>query len=1004
MRTKRIPIVINGGLDTKTNPKLLQPGAALQIDNMYQQRTGEWSVRNGMPTQSATALAISSAPMAYASPAGGVSAVVRGLANASGTFAQAAPARYGTRGTSLTGWEGSNGNVLANYWPFPAYAALTSGLYGDGSNDVFDGDYATLGTLAGAVAKGANNKYFDTATGRVADYGTVLSSTGGAPRMVATTNYIAMVGTQSGGPYDIQIFAYSAAGVFASYTPVVAGLAAAAPWFDVTQNPGTDTITVAYKATAGGVTAFVFDLSTGAITVGPTNYAAVDASMALALVDTRANFPTGHATLVTAGAADGLAYYIITTATLVSGAKVTLDAAATVNIRQLAGHWDTGSQITVLYEVSSGVSRLFDTVKRVRFNGAATIITLAPSFSIYSRTAKGADGKWYFIGAYDSPVQGSYALLTCDEFTFSSGGSVAAAPVCQVMAGEGGGRRSVQSSVTNLLVSGTSFLAALPRKRRVNVAGVSAQQGRILQLATFSDVTTTASRPREVGGVTYLPGGLIYGDDGQNCRAVVFPRYVEVPALASSNAGGAMTSSKSYGYRIVIRRQDSAGRILRSAASIPVTITLGAADNTVTLTVPNPYIRWTDSRAFNVFELYRVGPIENGATLYNKVLTSSSLASFTADTFTLTDQLSDANAALGEAAYFTGNTEENIAPPSTSLLEVNGGRIWIVNAEDPTELWPSKQVKAGTIPGFTFDFAFRVDGDSKGAITALGSMDGRLIVFKDGATWVVSGDGPNDLDQGSFSPPQLVSRDTGVAAGLARSVVSTPDGLMFQAARGICLLDRGLGVSYIGAPVEAYTLSANVVDASTVRGTSQVRFVMASGRCLVWDFQVKQWSTFILPVGGSTIVACVDAPQGWYYVTADGKLRKDTAGTTTDDGAAIVPVLSLPHLAFDGFIGYQRLYSLKILLDGIGNCTLAMDAEFNYSGAVTGFPRTIALTAGATAQVEYNPPDGKAKSAAVRPVLTVLGSPLGGTFRLTSVTATIGIKDGSNISDGNRMT
>jgi hypothetical protein len=1003
VRTKQIPIIVGGGLDTKTNPKLLKPGSALQIDNMFQQRPGEWRARNGMTTQVASNKTITSAPFPYATPSGGgVSAVARGL----GSFAPAVPVRFGTRGTGSLGWESANGTNANTQFPYPTGVASTVGLYGDGASDVFDGDLASAGGFIGTIALAGGAKFFEAATGRLDDYSAFLPSFVTPPRMTATTSYLVAVGLTGAGPYSIQLIVYGVDGSIATYTPasLASVVATAQPWFDVIANPGTNTITVAYRASVGGVSAAVVDLSTGAVTVGPTRYAAADATMALAFVNATAALGSSILALATAGGTNGVAYFTITIATLVAGGTVTVDATATANVRQLAGHFDDPSTVTILWEVP-GSSRIYDTVKRGRFaSGAWTTIALAPSYSLYSRTAKNsADGKWYFIGAYDSPTaQSCYALLTCDDYAGVSNNR--AAPACFVMPGEGGGRRAAQSSVTNLIASGSTFLCTLPRKRRVTVAGVAATQGRVLQLVTFSDALPTASRARELGGVTYLPGGLVYVDDGQSCRPAVFPRYPEVPALVSFTGGGGMTSGKTYGYRLVLKRKDSAGRIIRSAGSVPVTITLGASDNLVQLTIPNPYLYWCDFLAYIEIEIYRVGPIESGATLYNLVGTTV----FNQNTDTLTivnDFMSDATAALGEVAYFTGNVEENIAPPSCSLLEVNGGRLWIVNAEDPSELRYSKQSKAGAIPGFTPDFALRIDGDGRGGITALGSMDGRLVVFKDGAIWVVSGDGPNDLGQGSFSPPQIISRETGVPAGLARSVVSTPDGLMFQSPRGIYLLGRGLGLEYIGAPVELYTLAANVVDASTVRGTTQVRFLMASGRCLVWDYQAKAWSTFILPVGASSAVGCVDANAGWYYVTADGKLRLEVAGAASDDGAAIVPVISLPHLSFAGLSGYQRLYSLDLLFDVLGNHTFSVDAEFNYSGALTGSPKTKAVTtATPTAQVQYPPPDGLAKCTAMRPVITVSGSPVSGTFRLTSVTAQVGIKSGTNIPDTNRLT
>jgi len=104
-------------------------------------------------------------------------------------------------------------------------------------------------------------------------------------------------------------------------------------------------------------------------------------------------------------------------------------------------------------------------------------------------------------------------------------------------------------------------------------------------------------------------------------------------------------------------------------------------------------------------------------------------------------------------------------------------------------------------------------------------------------------------------------------------------------------------------------------------------------------------------------------------------------------------------------LGYQRLRSIDFTLDVIGNHTVSVDAEYNLSGSLTGTPKAIPLTtATPTAQVSYNPPDGRAKCTSVRPVITVSGTPAGATFRLTGATATIAVKRGSNITAPSRMT
>ena len=225
-------------------------------------------------------------------------------------------------------------------------------------------------------------------------------------------------------------------------------------------------------------------------------------------------------------------------------------------------------------------------------------------------------------------------------------------------------------------------------------------------------------------------------------------------------------------------------------------------------------------QAWQSVEHYRAGPAAAGAVNYNKV-GETFLNGAATDVLTFNDQLSDVSAYAGELLYSTGNTLENFVPPSCSILTVCAGRVWLVNAEDPTELWPSLEYKTRVGIRFNQGIAFKVTGDGAGGITALASMDGRVIAFKGTAIYVISGAGPNDAGAGSFNPPQAVSLTIGTV--LPRSVVATKDGIMFQAATGIWLLDRGLGLTYVGAAVEQYTQAANVVDGSLVNGYTQGR-------------------------------------------------------------------------------------------------------------------------------------------------------------------------------------
>jgi len=1001
----QVPVYIGAGIDTKNNPKLVQPGALLELENMYQLRTGELRLRNGFAALKTTAGPFA-ADNLFPLP-GGV------LGNVQVSSSGVAPKLFEKYATfNNTGnWVPSE---RKSFFPYPVAVTGISGVAAESSfaisqsiPDLVDGSTAVANgvqlTSWIELATGNMNYLVKKLGGATFDAGSQAIASNGRPPVCAAAGtagtalfYLDTAGTPSLCALN---FTLSGSGFSSGATLVLNGVSAAQPWFDAKSIPGGNLIAVAYRASGGGVSVLVYNAATGAVTTGPVNIAAADASMCLGWMD---NALGGNLWLATAGATSGVVVRGITASTLAVASTNTIDGTATANVRQITGHV-TGAGTQAIYWETSASPTYNSVVNRGTWNGSsASSAAFAAGYCLYSRTFKGTDGLYYFIGAYDSTLQPTYSVIPADVYDtsfpriFSSAG--------QIFSGYAGGRRASVSSLATCEAGTAGTLIPLARKQQVTTTTGTTTGLRAMNMGEVV-LTSKFYRPREIGGTVFIPGGIIHRDDGVNAEAATAPFYLETPSLASS-ATGSMTASGAYAYRCVLKRIDATGRVTRSAGSVVATITLGGGDGQVTLTLQNPRLLPADWETYYV-EIYRAGPAATGAVNYNKVGEAIPPLFSSANTFTFVDTMSDASAQAGELLYSTGNVLEHFEPPACTLLEVCGPRVWIVSAEDTTQLWYSKEYKPGAGIGFNPALTMRVTGDGYGGITALAAMDGRLIIFKSQAIYVISGDGPNDLGQGTFNPPQAVSLSVGTV--LPGSVVAMPDGIMFQGAAGIYLLDRGLGLTYLGKPVEQYTLAESVVDASLVQGINQARFVMASGRCLVWDYDLKTWSTYKLRVDGSTIVACANVPSGWCYALANGTVYQETPGVYADvngTSTAIVPRVGFPHLNLAGLSGYQRIYKVEVVFDPIGDHAIALDCEFDYSGAVTGTPRTKAVVAGAASSiVEYNPPEGHAKSTAIRPVLTTSAQAAGsGAFRFTGLAVTVGVKRGSNVPYSNRLT
>lgn len=1028
---RRIPLLINGSIDTKSNPKLVQAPALLELENMYQLLTGQMTPRNGFSAQSAVAGTLSSPSNLFVTKNGGLATIGTGAAPAD---ANVRALRYGNTVSGRQGWAGNIENLSTPSnaaQSYPNVTAQISGLpsgYSAGlaGSPVTDPDMCIVGGAQHvAWTNGTDAKVWsdlrDVTDARQLSTGANLLPTTAAvrPPLVASTggNWAALF--YSSAANTLNAVAYNPVSGVTTALAIAVDLAAL-PWFDVKAIPSTNNFAVAYRANAGGIKCGIYNPSASTFT-SVVATAGADSSFCLGWLDNQ--FTAGNMYLATAGSGSGVVVRTMAAATMVVSATNVIDAAATANIRNITGHLYASGKFIVLWDVA-GATTIADGTKLGFWDGGAAF---AGSFTggphtLYSRSVRFADGKYRFLGCFASPVQPMFTLFVCDPLGASTVGPVGVQ--CHVLSGEAAARRSQCSLTTPISIDGQTVTMALARARSITTPdGGKTAPVKTTALATFT-IMRGVTHAREVGNTVFVPGGLVYRDDGATVEPATFPIYPEAPTGATSAAGGSLTPSANYLWRVMFRAQDAAGRTYWSAGSVPLSLTLGAGDNRATLAVWGLSLpRGDTAGGLSGFgqvtaEIYRRGPAASGATLYNKVGEVLADSSPLAPTIPFVDAMSDANAALGAVAYFNGNVLENFHPPSHTVLEVNGNRVGLINAEDPTEFWFSKEYKAGTGIGFNPLLKVAISGDGAGGMTALASMDGRWILFKRSAIYVLSGDGPNDLGQGSFNAPQVVSRTLGTIN--PASIIETPDGIMFQAlSGGIWLLDRGLGLSYVGAPVEGY-MGANptiVVGAALTGGVAgsglgmtTVRFVLggSSGFMLEWDYYHKRWYVHVLRVGSGSIVGCANSPLfGWCYLLDSGDLMKeiqDQAGDVLGTTTPVIPRVSFPHLQLAGLAGYQRLYSIDFTIEVIGNHTLSVDAEYNFSGGTAGAKSIPLTTATPTAQVEYNPPDGSAKCTSVRPIITVTGSPAAGTFRLTGATATIGVKRGSNVTETSRMT
>lgn len=388
---------------------------------------------------------------------------------------------------------------------------------------------------------------------------------------------------------------------------------------------------------------------------------------------------------------------------------------------------------------------------------------------------------------------------------------------------------------TNLGVDAFSFTSILGRMREA--ARDTVQAGRALQIS---------------GGVGYEFNGAV-----EESGFMYSPVFDSNSAIS---AGAGLTTGASYFYRAVYEWLDSQGRRHRSAPSDPINMLPSAGNLRATLLIST--LAGFARAGTPVIHIYRT--LGNGAT-YQRITTSANApaadggSSSSVGFVTFIDSLSDAAliASDAEFIYTDGGVLPNSLAPPYTFSAVCNGRVWVGGLLDRNVITASKLLVDGEPTQFVDQGLFEFDVFLPEECTGLASIDGTVIAFARESIYVVTGDGPDDEGNGSFSPPQRLPSDTGCIDW--RSVLETSIGIFYQSKRGIFLLPRGFNTPlFVGADVVStlatfpIILSATLVTSPSsgpgALGEITARFVVAKDEAgsltaiLVYDLRTQGWS------------------------------------------------------------------------------------------------------------------------------------------------------------------
>lgn len=398
--------------------------------------------------------------------------------------------------------------------------------------------------------------------------------------------------------------------------------------------------------------------------------------------------------------------------------------------------------------------------------------------------------------------------------------------------------------------------------------------------------------------------------------------FLAPPVILSTavTTGAGVIAPGQYAYVACFERVADDGSIVRSPPSLPVNVTLSAAATQIAITVTTYSLGKANTAsedingAFVVLyrtqtdgtEFFRVSaePFNFGTAIGSAQNTPE------VSNLTITDTVSSDTIGANPALYTAGGVFSNVCPSSCTMATRVRDRIYASGTPDQLTVYYSDSVTSTGNANWHDEQTLTVDDG--GPITGLGALDFTTILFKERLVFRVDGSegGPTGANN-TLTTPTIVQTG-GIGCVAPRSVVTTPNGLMFQSTRGIELLDRNFAVTWIGDAVQNELGSSTVVAAVLVPEQEQVRFYTDGPNVLVFSTLSGEWSVYTYPSLATTLDA-VNVNGSVYWTTVGGTIQQETVGAWSDAGAWITSSFQTGWMTFNGVEGYRNTRVAQVL-------------------------------------------------------------------------------------------
>ena len=966
LQFQTVPIAFQAGVDTKTDKKMTVPGSLTTLENGVFTKGARISKRNGYDKlgeaiiDGASSIGVSDA-LGVFKPSPDIEELIQ--------FGNETLYSYSK---DQSKWINKDAAVSINL--------KFKNIYKD-YNDVLNGDVAVLTNLECYVWRDATSGYAG---------GTVIDSLTGAEYFVSTFNTsvgrtrVVSLGAKffvfyidSGGNVKFRTVDSSAPQTVSAET----GIGTAS-----TGTPALDTVsdgTNIWVSYFDGTNILLKKLdSSGSVVATATIAESVDAIGFLTICVNSNVFTYWY------NGTNGTRYAVHSSSLASVLSPTTIDSDITLyNHIATAYPLSTTSQVILFSKGPLNTSSLPASAVKT-YSATITTTGVSVPFDVLVRSVKpsskafAVNGVYYFWASHLSTLQSTSFLMRSDGYI-----------VGRAFAGKtrGAGAFSLPSVAAK---SATKFLfpqAVITKYDGVFGSASGIKSGISCIIIDFaSDVLFQNAM---LGRNLHFTGGILQIYDGRNVVESGFHLYPEDFSASPNTSGGSMADGN-YQYAVVYEWIDNTGQVHRSAASVPVSVTISGGGGSGSVDLSINTLRLTEKKGSAgevTIQIYRT---KNNETVFYNVKSATDAVIYndtTTDLVAYTDTASDTTIGTHELIYTTGDVLDNDPAPSCSMLDVYQSRMVIAGLEDPLEFAFSKTQVKGEGVAFSDFFVNRVDPFG-GDISAVKLMDDKIILFKENAIFFVSGEGPADTGaSNNYTIPQLVTADCGCP--YPKSTVLMPLGIMFKSNKGIYLLNRSLQVEYIGAAVEEYN-SQDVTSADLIQDKNQVRFLTSSGLTLVYDYYFKQWSTFTNHEGVDAVIW-----QGVYtYLRNNGQVYNEST-SFLDDTTGIVLKAASAWLKMAGIQGFQRVRKIGFLGEFKSNHQLQIRVGYDYKDAYQDtytFDATTVIASSAN-PYQFRQSLKQQKCEALRFEFSDVlpGSP-GESYNMSDLSLEVGLKGGVN--------